>query len=482
MWTERVRLPPLHEDHFPVALIAIAMAAVACVTPPQSDTFYHLRIGQHIWQTGANVSVETFSHTFEGRPLFNHWWMTQVVFYMVHAAGGPLLLTILSGGLAFAALFASWTLTRGRAEIRLALLLGLIVLTPPEWAVRPQVVSLALLTLTAWLAVHNRVAWLPLVMLVWANAHGVVLFGIVVAAAYWFEALVWSRRDLPRASIVVALCVAAPTATPLGWHFWPYVAQTVEDARLLDLHEYRSAFADVSSVPFWLMLGVLVVTVCWRLRHVNEWARADRLLVLSSGVLALAAIVSIRNAPFFALLAVPAISRLIPGARPRAGRPLARPAYAVIGVAALVAVVVVALQWRRDGAASLRWRPMSPSAVRAVRDCPGPIYNEFGEGGTLMWFVPEHKVFVDGRTDAYPLEFLQRVRQADLFGRYQGLFAEYAVRCAVTRTESALTRALLGDPSATLRFSDGRWAVFVMSSVPELALGSRDDTALRTAD
>jgi hypothetical protein len=27
-----------------------------------------------------------------------------------------------------------------------------------------------------------------------------------------------------------------------------------------------------------------------------------------------------------------------------------------------------------------------------------------------------------------------------------------------------------------------RWAVFVMSSVPELALGSRDDTALRTAD
>jgi hypothetical protein len=67
MWTERVRLPPLHEDHFPVALIAIAMAAVACVTPPQSDTFYHLRIGQHIWQTGANVSVETFSHTFEGR-------------------------------------------------------------------------------------------------------------------------------------------------------------------------------------------------------------------------------------------------------------------------------------------------------------------------------------------------------------------------------------------------------------------------------
>lgn len=451
--------PTLCEDDLPVVLIFVGLGALACLVPPQADTFFHLRTGEYIWQSGTIPSSELFSHTFHGGPWLNHEWLSQLLFYVIYALGGPLLLTIVSGACAFVAVLASWKLSRGTAEVRLGLLLSLLILTPSEWAVRPQALSLALLMLAMWLVIRDKLAWMPVLTLIWANAHGVVLLGVVIACVNAFEALVWSRGRLPRALIVAALCVLAPMATPLGWQYWPRVAQTVGEARLLGVHEYRSAFADVSSLPFWLMLSALVFGVTVRVRRIAEWERSDRLLVITSCVIGVAAILSIRNAPSFALLAAPAISRLTAVPKTRRVLPLGRPGYAFVGAASVLALAVVGFMWR-DGGTSLGWRPISPSALNAIRTCSQPMYNEYGDGGTLIWFVPEQRVFVDGRIEAYPPGFLLRAREADLWGRYEGLFRQYGIRCAVTRTGSVMARALQRDAAMTLRFSDERWSVF----------------------
>jgi hypothetical protein len=463
-WMLRGRGAELCEDDLPIVLTFIAVAGLACVVPPQADTFFHLRTGQSIWQAGALPTTEIFSHTFHGRPWLNHEWLSQLLFYGLHALGGPLLLTLVSGACAFIAVLASWKLTRGAPEIRLVLLVSLLILTPSEWAVRPQALSLPLLMLAMWLVIRDKIAWLPVLTIAWANAHGVVLLGVVIACVNALEALVWSRRQFPRALVVALLCVAAPMATPLGWHYWPRVAQTVAEARLLGIHEYRSAF-DTSSIPFWLMAGVLAGFAVVRAHRVADWDRSDRLLVLSSCVIGAAAILSVRNAPSFALLAAPAISRLASLCGMRRPRPLKRVGYAVIAAALAIALAVVGYWWR-DGGVVLGWRPISLPALRAIRNCPGPIYNEYQDGGTLIWFMPEHRVFVDGRLEAYPPEFLVRVRDADLSGHYQDLFEEYEIRCAVTRTGSVVARALDADPAVTQRFRDERWSVFLTSDVP----------------
>jgi hypothetical protein len=140
-------------------------------------------------------------------------------------------------------------------------------------------------------------------------------------------------------------------------------------------------------------------------------------------------------------------------------KPLTRSGYALLATGAIVALAIVAVRWR-DGGAALGWRPLSQSAVNAIQTCGGPMYNEYEDGGTLMWFVRGRGVFVDGRVEAYPLAFLRRIRSADLSGRYQPLFQEYGVSCAVTRTGSVLTRALRDDRRMTELFSDERWTVF----------------------
>ncbi len=106
------------DDDLAPGLLFIALAALACMTPAQNDTFWHLRSGQYMWQTGSFLVTEPFSHSAYGATLNNHWWLSQVVFYLTYSLGGPFLLTVLAGSFAFAAVAGSWRLMARDFESR----------------------------------------------------------------------------------------------------------------------------------------------------------------------------------------------------------------------------------------------------------------------------------------------------------------------------------------------------------------------------
>ena len=190
------------EDDVPAGLIFVAMATLALVSPAQSDTWTHLRAGREMWTTGELIRIERFSFTSAGVPWHNHEWLSQVVFYAVYALGGPLLLTVLTAGCAFLAALATWRTMRGGYELRLVLLALLVVLLPPAWAPRPQALSLLVFVLALQLAIRDRLEWLVPMMVIWANAHGVVLFGVLIAIGAAVDAVVWSRERQRRGAQV----------------------------------------------------------------------------------------------------------------------------------------------------------------------------------------------------------------------------------------------------------------------------------------
>ncbi len=198
---------------------------------------------------------------------------------------------------------------RGAYESRLVLLALLVVLLPAGWAVRPQALSLLLLVVALQLAIRDRLEWLAPMMVIWANAHGVVLFGVLIAIGAAVDAVVWSHDRRRRAVVVAVLCVAAPLVSPLGWHYWPRVAQTVSESRLVGIQEFRSGF-ELSALPFWGLFVALGVAVVRRARTLGRLDKADRQMAMLALVLGVASVISIRNAPFFALVAAPALSRL----------------------------------------------------------------------------------------------------------------------------------------------------------------------------
>ncbi len=451
-------LPRLSGDDLPAALLLLSLAGLALVVPAQPDTWTHLRTGLEIWDGGSIIDVERFSYTGAGREWHNHEWLSQLLLYATYALGGPFLATLLTGGCAFLALLVSWRMTHARYEWRLGLLLGLALLITPAWSVRPQVFTLALLMLALYLVTSGRNAWMPPLIVLWANAHGGVLLGVVVAGVDALEALVWSPARRRRALLVAVGCALAPTLTPLGWHYWPRVARTVVESQAAGIQEFRSSF-EPAAVPFWVMLAVLLGLAARRWRDVPSLETGQRQCILLAAVLGLAGVLSVRNVPPFALVAAPAIG-ILSGTAParRRREDGSTVATAVLACAVLVAIVLVGYRWS-GGGARIGWRPVSDVVVGAIEDCRGPLFNTFGSGGTLLWFARDRQVFVDGRVEVYPLELLQRSRRADLEGEYETLFEDYAIRCVVVPAGSPMAQALDRDRWGLVRAEDAQWVV-----------------------
>jgi len=445
-----------------VAMVLAVGAAFACLTPAQNDTWWHLRSGREMWETRSFLTTERFSYTHFGAPLQNHWWLSQVLFYGLFALGGPPLLAGAAGACAWLSVLGSYRATRGPWGLRFALLLVLLVVTAPEWAVRPQVVSLAFLALCVLLVARGRSVWLPAVCLVWANAHAMVVFGVVMAGAVAAEAVLFSRAHQRRALAVLAACAAVPMISPLGWHYWPQVLGTVSTSRALGLQEYRTPEL-VGDLSYWVLAVGLLLGVGIQRAALRRIEPGYRALLIAAGVLMVAAFLAARNIAFFALVVVPAISVLIAAGSMDTRSRVRRapwPAYALLALVVLAVSGLVGVRWR-DGGAGLGWRPFSAGLIGAVRACPDPMFNGLEEGGPLMWFVPERRVFLDSRMEAYPFDLLQRSRDAELRGDYESLFADYGIRCAVVANESALGRRLAADPAMSQTYADVRHQVFV---------------------
>jgi hypothetical protein len=453
----------LSDDAVAESLLFIVLGAFALLTPAQNDTFWHLRSGRQMWETRWFLTSEPFSYTAFGAPLHNHWWLSQLAFYAAYAAGGKALLTIFAGSCAFLAVLGSWRLVRGPLEMRLVLLAFLAFATAPEWAVRPQVVSLALLVVMARLIDRDRIPWLPAICLIWANAHAMVVFGVVMAGACALEAVVWSRRFAVRDGVVACACIAVPTISPLGLQYWPRMLATVATSRNLQLQEYRMPL-ELDAIAFWAALAALTFLIVRHRRELPDHDRRDRILLVAAIILAIGAITAARNIAFFSVIAAPVLSRLwnLPNPPRRRIRSAGSVGYGLVTLTVVAAMAFVIARWQ-DGGRALGWRPIAASAIAAIRQCPDPTFNHFEDGGYLMWAIPERKIFIDSRIEAYPPTLLRRSRTADLFGDYRDLFRDFRIACALVRTGSPLDARLRADGMPTM-YSDSSRKVFLTGS------------------
>jgi hypothetical protein len=322
-------------------------------------------------------------------------------------------------------------------------------------------VSLVFLVVSARLILADRLEWLPVVFVLWANSHAMVVLGVAMSGAVALEALVWSRQRAVRAFATTAACVMAPILSPLRWGYWPQVLATVTVSRELQIQEYRTPLA-AADLPFWFGLGVFVTLLLVNRARLRDLSAGERALTIATVVVAFAAATASRNVPFFAVVAAPTISRLWPASRVVRTRPMKPVGVVPIGIAAcasLVGVLVVVGSWR-DGRAPRGWQPLSAGAIEAVRRCPDPLFNQMEDGGPLMWFVPERRVFVDSRMEAYPLSLLRQSREVDLGGEYRPLFSDYRIACAVVTTGSMLAQRLASDGSFEAIYSDASRTVF----------------------
>jgi hypothetical protein len=455
-------------DRLITTLLFLAIALAALLMPSQNDTWWQLRAGRETWLTGHALLHDTFSHTVYGAFWPNHEWLSQLLFYGAYAAGGMSLVTMMSAIAVTAAWLLVWRMTPGSPRSKFLLTALAVVPASTIWSPRPQVLSLLLLAVTVSLLRSQRYVWLPMVFLLWANLHGAVVMGLLVLAAALVAAAVEQRQHARALAIASACCLLATVATPLGLAFWTEIPRSLGRIRQLGIAEWAPPLLTAPSlIPFWLMAAALPGLMVARSR---EWFRNVRArepgdLTVCACALALLplALTAERNVPSFLLLVVPAIAVLRrfrsagegAGAVRAAQRPRLNGAITVAAAALVAGSVAYAYATPID---RLRWAPLPDASLAALRACHGNLYNRYDEGGYLIWFAADHKVFLDGRQDPYPVDLVKQQVQVERTGDFEPLFRRYDIRCAYVPADSLVSVRLARAGWKTL-FRDARWAV-----------------------
>jgi hypothetical protein len=276
-------------------------------------------------------------------------------------------------------------------------------------------------------------------------------------------------------AILLPVSALATALTPMGFRLWAYIGNSMALSKQNRIDEWQPAFPrGPFEIGFWVLAAAFVALLVWRRRRLAKAGWADLVSVAAALVVLPLAARAVRNVAPFLLLAIPAASRLLgpdfrlrlpgrPAATPqvaaRAGADRPRLNAALLAAFTLLELVGVSAAWATPHP-RLGWRPLGEAAIEAARNCPGPLYNRYYDGGYLIWFVPEQRVFVDSRQDPYPPALLLDQIAIEEGGSYRPVFDRYGMRCAFLPAAAPLGARLRADGWQTAHLDD-RWTVLL---------------------
>jgi len=400
----------------------IAFQSKYCVL--DADIGWHLRIGDWIIAHRAVPHTGVLSGTAADRPWTAYSWGYEVLLSRAYAWFGLVGVGLLGTLLTLAIVYAVyWMLRRLSCPITPACgLTGLVC-----WAFlfdgmpRSFFLSVALYAVTLTLLLDaNRsgriqtLYWLPLIFCLWANLHvqfiyGLFIVGLLVAVSltqrlacrYGVAPGLLLPPTLPSASLmgVFAVCVLAVTVGPNFYHTYQVVYQ------YLRLKFPYSVLSELQPLTFrgytdylkLLLAGAGFFAVGWR-QKIDPYKLA--LLTVASVV----SFRAIRDAWFICIAAAACIVDF--SALETECTPLEswfENAGVLSAVIVLLALFSRATDFNQRGLDRAIRASYPVSAVNFLRRNPvrGPLYNNIGWGGFLMWYMPEYPVAIDGRNDLY---------------------------------------------------------------------------------
>lgn len=410
-------------------------------------TFWHVTTGEHILADGF-IRADPYTFTFGGTWWVPYQWLGEVGMALAHRAGGFDLL-LLGACTILAATFATVAarlLATGLNPVLggVVVLLGLAA-AASHFHVRPHLVTIAGMALTTMLLVDvdagrapvRRLMWLVPAFVVWTNVHGGVLAGMgtvgLVGAgwvALWLvgrDGPVRTRADAGWACGAAAGCVLSSLVNPYGldllktWHVImgePALTQIVQEHSPLDpAAAYAWPVFGLAALYLFVLAGVprRDFRVTWFLPAIWLVLACDR----------------VRHAPLFAVVTLVVVAAAWPHTRwavwlARHRPDVYQPGDARTGfwpdiwLPASVVALAVALQLSRVEApvAGTGWAQLDPAhwpielvdALKAYEPRspgePNRLFNDYIDGGFVIYHAPGYKVFVDDRCEVFGGDWL----------------------------------------------------------------------------
>ncbi|MBI4345541.1 MAG: hypothetical protein HY553_01715 [Elusimicrobia bacterium] len=417
---------------YAAGLLALAVGLLSWLPlrAGDQDLWVHLSAGRWMAEHGGLPrDTASFSFLEPPRPIVAYSWLFQRLAHALEGLGGyPALLGVRSALFAFT-LALSLAVLRRRAGRLAPAAFALLVLALARHfvAVRPFLFSYAAIAWFLYVAeCRPRWAWsLPVAAVLWMNLHGVyypVLWLLAGAAL----AGPWLRRAgaerLPPAPL--ALCLAAPLATPAGFALLPQAFLPLEGVRGFVAELARPELGELATwtvargvlTPTTALLGLLALAGGSLARAAEARDARPEHAALWAGGLALFAS-GWRFAAEAALLSLAALrgpsERTASASRTRA---------VGLALAAVLPVVSIVDLYREPGAYPLAndKLPLGVAAFLQRFGAESRVLHLATDGGYLAWTLPGAKLAMDMRVPhVFTAEDYYENR--DAFSTLQGL-------------------------------------------------------------
>jgi hypothetical protein len=460
--------PALRSSPLPL-LIAVLLIPAALGSSTtifnDGDVSWHIATGQWILAHQAIPRTDPFSFTWAGKPWVPIEWLAEVALgaaYRVARYSGVAAL-VTAALIALHAIVYTNAARRVRPWIAVGIIVAMDVVLIPMMFARPHLLAWPLIAGWTWLMLRarERDRAPPLVaalcMLIWANLHGSFVMGLVIAAAFGLEALIFSadrRRAFKQWALFGGACLAAVfvNANGLAGVVHPLRIANLQMLPLID--EWKPSSPSVTPWFFGL-LAIALALVAWK-RPRLEWTR----WLLLGGLLALA-LLQARHQAVLAIVAAMVLPRgfVHTPARP----PIARgPVLAAVSgaVLLLIARLVMPLAPPENGTNPRKLIAAVPPQLRSA-----PVLNGYSMGGPLI--LAGIRPYIDGRGDMYGDELVigySRIMKGDREALGQAV-AQWNIRWAIFPHDAKKVLALLdGTPGWTRVARDPAGVIYIRTN------------------
>ena len=455
------------------------------------DIWWHLKVGDWIFEHRAFPHVGILSRTAADRPWSAYSWAYEVLLSRAYAwfglVGVGVFGTVLTIGVAYS---VYWMVRRLTGRFWVACGLSTVACSAFLFNLMPRPVFLSMilfavtLTLTLEAQRSGRVQllyWLPLVFLMWANCHIQFVYGIFVVGLFAGVHLLqqlgtrvgitpeWlspSRLPAGRLVLIFAACVIATCLGPYSYHLYFIVfAYAGSKFPYAFIREFMAlTFRAVSHYVELLLAGAAFFAL-GRQRRVDLFKLA---LLTATSVVAFR---TMRDSWFLCIAAAACIADSLGGEEHERepGETVPQNAAVAAALALLLFLFARNTDFNTRGLDGAMSSMFPVNAVNFLRrnPQPGPLYNTFDWGGFLTWYMPDFPVAIDGRTDLYGDEIDTR------FFKTQNGDASYVddpylneAHVVLLSKKVPLASVLLSDSRFTLIFQDSLAVVFVRNQVP----------------
>jgi len=446
-----------------------------------TDLWWHMAVGRWIALHGAIPYTEPFSGSETGKPFEAYSWLFELIVFWFFQKFGLMGIVVFSSGMAVAIAATVHNLVR-RLNSTFLLGVGITFLsiftmgrlyTPRPWL--PSILFFALELNILMRARKNgesrELYWLPIIFAIWVNIHiqfvdGLAVLGIALAEALCatrFTAI-QSNFRARRMTLIFAGCVAATFVNPYGPRIYKVAYDLVaQGAGLTQLPELTAI--PFRSIDDWCVLFFALAATA-------VLARARTRSFFELVLLAFSIIISFRSQRDIWVLVVVGAALLASNlAEHPEDRFLLKASSIPLLALGTVAFAALAFLGMGINTAELRAKlgqSLPVQAVDAIKDhgWTGPIYNDYGWGGYLIWSL-QQPVSIYGRNTVYGVQKV--LRSEATWNGYPGWDSDpdlLRANLIVAKRETQLVQLLRLQPCLQAAYEDQIAVVFIPRNAP----------------